>query len=141
MTRSVEPSRFQSTATGVVRHCVRSPLPFGRSQPQASVGCGPSHSTSTGSAAASFGAVRVPTFRYQCTFPQIELTTRSGRPSPSQSATVCVVYPHLASHGPWIDPFGPAWMRITFPSASRSLGAAHRGRSTPGPLRFSRNAM
>ena len=41
----------------------------------------------------------------------------------------------------WIDPLGPAWMRITFPSASRSFGAAHLGRSTPGPLRFSKNSM
>ena len=119
MTRSVRPSRVQSIATGVVRHCVASALPSGFHQFHAGFGGLPSHSTSTACSAASFGCVRVPTLRYHTILPQIEFSTMSGSESPSQSATLSVVYPHFASHGPWMDPLGPAWMRMTFPSASR----------------------
>ena len=126
-------------------------------QPYLSSGCGPSHSTATPSGAARSGFERVPTLRKNRSFPQMVLTMMSESPSPSQSATERHVYPHFASPGPCIEPLYPAIMRngdveTTPPSDGnprevstaphdRYTGSAHFGYATPGPLKFSMNAI
>ena len=114
-------------------------VPAGFHQFHAGLGGVPSHSTSIGWAAASCGVPRadvaIPT-----TLPQIELATRSGRSSWSQSAT-----------SGWCSPTWPRtglgssrWSRPGSEATLRRLAAASApptGRPQPAPARFSMNPM